>query len=42
MDAKRDAELIRRGWRILRIPNADVDESPEKVARKILRWAKTA
>jgi very-short-patch-repair endonuclease len=42
MDAKRDAELTRRGWRILRIPNADVDESPEKVARKILRWAKTA
>jgi very-short-patch-repair endonuclease len=42
LDEVRDAELTRRGWKILRIPNADVDESPEKVARKILRWAKTA
>lgn len=38
-DALRDAELIRRGWKILRIPNAEVDVSPEDVAKRILDWA---
>jgi very-short-patch-repair endonuclease len=38
-DARRDSELERRGWKILRIPNADVDESPERVAERVLAWA---
>lgn len=41
-DARRDAELERRGWRILRIANADVDESPERVAERVLAWADSA
>jgi very-short-patch-repair endonuclease len=38
-DQARDAELTRRGWKILRIPNAEVDASPEGVAERILVWA---
>lgn len=38
-DEARDAELTRRGWKILRIPNHEVDASPEDVARRILDWA---
>lgn len=38
-DAKRDAELERRGWRILRIPNAEVDADPLAVIAKITAFA---
>lgn len=38
-DQRRDAELLRRGWQILRIPNADVDASPRAVARRIRAWS---
>ena len=38
-DEIRDAELIRRGWKILRIPNSEVDASPEDVAKRILAWS---
>lgn len=39
LDQARDAELTRRGWKILRIPNSEVDTSPEDVAKRILAWA---
>lgn len=39
LDEARDAELERRGWKILRVPNAEVDESPERVAMRVLAWA---
>lgn len=39
IDAERDAELIRRGWRVLRIPNADVDTSPQDVLARVLSWS---
>lgn len=38
-DQVRDAELVRRGWRVLRIANEDVDESAELVAERIAVWA---
>ena len=38
-DAERDAELARRGWRVLRIQNESVDASPEAVVRQIEEWA---
>lgn len=38
-DDKRDVELQRRGWRILRVTNAAVDASPEAVVEEILGWA---
>jgi very-short-patch-repair endonuclease len=38
-DQARDAKLTARGWKILRIPNAEVDASPEDVARRILVWS---
>jgi very-short-patch-repair endonuclease len=34
-DAARDAELKRQGWRVVRIPNADVDANAERVAAQI-------
>lgn len=40
-DVARDAELERRGWRILRIPNADVDRSPEDVLALIAAFSRT-
>lgn len=38
-DERRDAELQRRGWRILRIPNQNVDDDPQVVLATILAWA---
>jgi ribonuclease HI len=38
-DELRDAELERRGWRVLRVSNEDVDASPEEVAARIAAWA---
>lgn len=38
-DAKRDAELVHRGWRILRVTNAEVDADPKAVASRILEFA---
>lgn len=35
-DEARDAELQRRGWTIVRIPNAEVDADPAAVAQRIL------
>lgn len=34
-DAERDAELVRRGWRVYRFTNEAVDASPEAVAVEI-------
>jgi very-short-patch-repair endonuclease len=39
LDEARDKELAARGWKVLRIPNAEVDASPEAVAKRILAWA---
>lgn len=39
MDERRDVMLAERGWRILRIPNADVDQDPKAVIERILNWA---
>lgn len=39
-DAARDAELERQGWRILRIPNREVDADPAAVADRVLAWAR--
>lgn len=38
-DTARDAELTRRGWRILRVSNDEVDADPEAAAKRILAWA---
>lgn len=38
-DNARDEALAVRGWKILRVANADVDESPERVAERVLVWA---
>lgn len=38
-DEARDAELARRGWRILRIPNTEVDADPLAVIDKIVAFA---
>jgi very-short-patch-repair endonuclease len=38
-DELRDAELERRGWRVLRVSNDEVDASPEGVAARIAAWA---
>lgn len=37
-DAERDAALSSRGWRILRISNAEVDADPQAVAARVLAW----
>jgi len=39
LDDARDAELGARGWRILRIPNEDVDTDPGAVVERIVAWA---
>lgn len=39
LDVERDAELERRSWRILRIPNEDVDRDPAGALDRILTWA---
>lgn len=39
LDYDRDLILNDRGWRILRIPNDDVDADPAAVLAKIVEWA---
>lgn len=38
LDEIRDAELRRRGWRILRIPNDEVDADPAAVLERVEAW----
>lgn len=38
-DEARDAELGRRGWKVLRVRNEAVDASPERVIEQILAFA---
>ena len=38
LDEIRDAELRRRGWRILRIPNDEVDADPVAVLERVEAW----
>lgn len=41
-DRARDEELLRRGWRIFRIANREVDESVEGVLARVLSWSESA